>query len=517
MLKRMVLVTMSVFGAASMAVAGSPITTITATTPRLRRLERPVVQVKKPALIPKVPKVGTNMRVRGQQSGTQPRIRELPGHRGRVSSSHHLMVPQRIVPVVKEARLPDLVIRTAAIHPAEVCRSGAPVLYVTARVVNIGRGASAAKPSVGMVQARNTGGVNWGNGHGLPALAPGASASVRFPIYYLQSNPGYMRGTHAFKLTVNAGRWVRESNYVNNGFRPVRVTLPRDFCGGAKSSAQSGIPNQRTALVEGMVSSGLRKPPPRLRVIRISSKIGDKCPDPNKFLTNNMASVNATIYNDGGPLTRDQSGVTHVSVKEFGGAELGSGGIRVPPLAHGQQVVVKIPVYVMRRLVRELPGTHKLSMSILVGTKRTSYAMKLTFPPGYCQPKTGSFTHGKMPDLIPQVSNPFNGIIKVRNIGGATAGASKLTVNCEKIGGGFVSAGDCPSTPALDSLPTDSSGALLESVPALHVGQVYTISLPVQGLKWSKGKYRFTYKADATHAVAESNESNNVKTMVRQR
>jgi hypothetical protein len=48
-------------------------------------------------------------------------------------------------------------------------------------------------------------------------------------------------------------------------------------------------------------------------------------------------------------------------------------------------------------------------------------------------------------------------------------------------------------------------------------GQVYTISLPVQGLKWSKGKHRFTYKADATYAVAESNASNNVKTMVRQR
>jgi hypothetical protein len=96
--------------------------------------------------------------------------------------------------------------------------------------------------------------------------------------------------------------------------------------------------------------------------------------------------------------------------------------------------------------------------------------------------------HVKKPDLIPQVSDPFNGIIKVKNQGGATAGASKLTVNCKKIGGGFVSAGDCPSTPALDSLPSDSSGALVVSVPALHVGQVYTISLPVQGLKWGKGK-----------------------------
>ncbi len=238
MLKYIALMTMGVFGAASMAVAGAPITTITTTMPRLRRLERPVVHAKKPNLIPKVPRVGTNMRVRDQQSGTQPRIRGLPGHRGRTSSGRRLMVPQHIVPIVKEARLPDLVIRSAVIRPAKVCRSGAPVLYVTARVVNIGRGASTAKPSVGMVQARNTGGVNWGNGHGLPALAPGASASVRFPVYYLQSNPGYMRGTHTFKLTVNAGKWLHESNYANNGFRPVRVTLPPGLC-GAKADITS--------------------------------------------------------------------------------------------------------------------------------------------------------------------------------------------------------------------------------------------------------------------------------------
>lgn len=138
---------------------------------------------------------------------------------------------ERLNPVLKEGRLPDLVIRAASIRPARTCQSGAPVLYVTARVSNIGHGPSPAKLTVGMVQARDTDGVNWGNGHGLPALQPGQTTSVTFPIYYLQSNPAHMQGTHAFKLTVNAGKWVQESNVANNGFGPVKVTLPRGFCG----------------------------------------------------------------------------------------------------------------------------------------------------------------------------------------------------------------------------------------------------------------------------------------------
>ncbi len=334
MLKYIALMTMGVFGAASMAVAGTPITTITTTMPRLHRLERPVVHAKKPNLIPKVPRVGTNMRVHDQQSGTQPRIRGLPGHRGMVST----------------------------------------------------------------------------------------------------------------------GRRAR-----------------------------------------------LQLPPPRLRVIRESSKTDYKCANLKKLLT-----VSETIYNDGGPLAAHRA---TAYVKEFGGAELFSAGIPIPPMAHGQQVAVKIPVSVMKSRVGKLPGTHMLSVYLMVNGKRTVSGWGVAFPQDYCQPKTGSITHGNMPDLIPQVSNPLNGIINVKNIGGATAGASKLTVNCKNLGGGPGS--DCPSTPALDSLHSNASGALVMPVPALAAGQSYKISLPVQGLKWSKGNYRFTYKADATHAVAESNESNN--------
>lgn len=133
-------------------------------------------------------------------------------------------------PVLKVGQLPDLVIRTATIQRAEFCRPGAPVLYVTARVQNVGHGTSAAEPSVGMVQARESGGVNWGNGHGLPALAAGATTSVTFPIYYLQSDPSHMQGSHTFKLTVNAGKWVHEADYNNDGFSPVHVAIPAGFC-----------------------------------------------------------------------------------------------------------------------------------------------------------------------------------------------------------------------------------------------------------------------------------------------
>jgi len=46
---------------------------------------------------------------------------------------------------------------------------------------------------------------------------------------------------------------------------------------------------------------------------------------------------------------------------------------------------------------------------------------------------------------------------------------------------------------------------------------VYTVRLPMKGLRWAKGQYKFTVNADATHAVAESNESNNLVGMVRRR
>jgi len=133
-------------------------------------------------------------------------------------------------------------------------------------------------------------------------------------------------------------------------------------------------------------------------------------------------------------------------------------------------------------------------------------------------PVTHGFPRGKKPDLISLVrgSNPFAGTFKVKNQGGATAGASKLMVNCKKVGHRGPGGG-CPDSPALNRFSDPSLEGLVVSVPPLHAGQVYTARLPVGGLRWARGKYRFTITADATRAVTESNERNNIKSMVRRK
>ncbi len=274
---------------------------------------------------------------------------------------------------------------------------------------------------------------------------------------------------------------------------------------GPKSRTQPGI--RRLPGHKGMVFSGRRQlrpiTLPNLEFVGYQPGLpNNNCADLRKL----MVILRATVVNSGGPLSAHRA---KIYLRETNGAHLYSPEIPIPPLVPDGQVNIVIPVGTTEAYRGKLPGVHHLNSYLVEDGKVTkSIDVSFGFPKGYCQPKTISVTHGKMPDLIPQVSDPFSGIINVKNIGGSTAGASKLTVSCKKLGGG--PGGDCPSTPALDAVPTDSSGALLISVPALSAGQVHTIHLPVQGLKWDLSKdYRFTYKADATHAVAESNEKNN--------
>jgi len=123
---------------------------------------------------------------------------------------------------------------------------------------------------------------------------------------------------------------------------------------------------------------------------------------------------------------------------------------------------------------------------------------------------------GKKPDLVPvnRGSDPFHVKFKVKNRGRGTSGASKLVVICRKVSHRG-SGGGCASNPAMNRYYNAALGGIVIPVPSLRAGQVYMASLPVRGLRWRIGKYKFTVKADATHAVAESNESNNIKGMVR--
>jgi len=130
-----------------------------------------------------------------------------------------------------ELALPDLVIVQADIDLADSCQPYHTILLVTAEVRNYGNAASPAQPSVGMVGALDAAGSGWGNGTGLPALAPGASHTVTFPIYYLISDPAYMEGYHEFTAEVNRGGWIAEADTGNNTFVPnLAVRIPEGYC-----------------------------------------------------------------------------------------------------------------------------------------------------------------------------------------------------------------------------------------------------------------------------------------------
>jgi hypothetical protein len=118
---------------------------------------------------------------------------------------------------LETARKPDLVISEASLALGQICLPYHPILLATALVKNIGDAKSPERFDVGLVGAIEDS-SGWGNGVGLPALAPGSTHRVEFPIYYLIDNPAHMDGRHAFPFRVNSGLWIEESNTGNNDF-----------------------------------------------------------------------------------------------------------------------------------------------------------------------------------------------------------------------------------------------------------------------------------------------------------
>lgn len=125
---------------------------------------------------------------------------------------------------------PDLVIESAGVQLAEECRPSAPLLYISAIIHNRGTAPVFASQWKNIVYARDTHARSWGNGLQLPGIAGGERQSVTFPIYFLNSAPGNMAGTHKFVIDVMAGNGVEEANYSNNRFGPVAVKVPIARC-----------------------------------------------------------------------------------------------------------------------------------------------------------------------------------------------------------------------------------------------------------------------------------------------
>ncbi len=151
------------------------------------------------------------------------------GSWGAARSGSDLHTTKNGVRTLTGTSLPDLAIESAELELGEQCGPSAPLLFVTARITNYGKGPVFTDDWSGTVYAMERFTEGWGNGLRLPAMARGSSHSVTFPIYYLKSAAREMIGTHEFFIGVAIDS-IEESDYTNNHIGPISITVPGEFC-----------------------------------------------------------------------------------------------------------------------------------------------------------------------------------------------------------------------------------------------------------------------------------------------
>ncbi len=124
---------------------------------------------------------------------------------------------------------------------------------------------------------------------------------------------------------------------------------------------------------------------PNLVVVGHQAIVEQNCQSPMPAMT-----VKVTIRNSGGPLPANKG---TVFVKEFGGSNLGSGGVELPAIGPGQQHTVSIPV-ISPQPYSSLAGRHELQVIFnpqVEGGQPSfikppaPYKMTATFPPNHCR------------------------------------------------------------------------------------------------------------------------------------
>jgi len=167
--------------------------------------------------------------------------------------------------------------------------------------------------------------------------------------------------------------------------------------------------------------------------------------------------------------------------------------------------------------------------SLLVAMARATNGI---LPPGLIRPRTivpnrgfnpgliaGSLLTGNLaaavpkPDLIIENPSPRIGVVTVTNRGRANAPASKLLLKCRKDGyRGRSRSQGCPNVIARLPYSNSVHGYILE-VPALHAGRSKQVVFPgAIRNRFNRGRYVYTFTADAAHTISESLEGNNTKT-----
>jgi len=115
----------------------------------------------------------------------------------------------------------------------------------------------------------------------------------------------------------------------------------------------------------------------------------------------------------------------------------------------------------------------------------------------------------KAPNLVPIASRMQKGTISVRNTGSAAAGAFKVTVECNVMGGRGGCADPSPRQAAPYEDPAFPNKVTI-TVPGLAQGKVYNHKIAFwNALAWSSGNYEFCVVADAAGVIAETNEGDN--------
>ncbi len=153
---------------------------------------------------------------------------------------------------------PDLFIKSATVSLGQVCQKDQPVLIVQAEVRNFGNVASPA--AAGSLKAYDSLHTDWVGTADVPALEPPPTPTeptITFNIPYYAADPGAMEGSHQFKVTINDAHTIDESDFTNNSFFPLNITVPKGYCSSISAlSASITVAPARPKPVYTFTSSG---------------------------------------------------------------------------------------------------------------------------------------------------------------------------------------------------------------------------------------------------------------------
>lgn len=379
--------------------------------------------------------------------------------------------------------LPDLTVREAHAQVGQPCQQGGALILVS---VTIGNAGSAGSNKLdGGVIVREPNGPLSGSAT-LPQIAPGGSATVTVAIY-AQGNPSQFAGIRQLFVSVNEQHAIAESNYANNGFGPISVSIPANLC---RSSQPVNTPLPATVRPATTTK-------PDFSIRRAGVRLEPEChrgwPIARAYaiIANGGGSYRATDRRNDFIIARDSVDANYI------------GSMGLPSLDGGRSISVSFPIFYTGKSLDAVAGTRHFR--IVVNKNRTvdeaNYANNafeppsLTIPADFCHPKRVMVRSNAM--LYPTIKD-------IKKYARAHVLATPPPVLHVMGGGGILGAtlsspstsyaGPCPATMSFD-------GTVLGTT-----GTKFTLSFNrfVNGVQTVVDKGSFTMPATGSLAVSDS-------------